>query len=81
MIENKKRMGIFSGNFTESLVVKNLLESYMISVYYDNSLMAVFNPWGVTVGGMNKAKLRVQEDDYERAKKIVDNYHSNKLSS
>lgn len=76
MIENKKRLGVFNGIYTETLIMKSLLESYNISVFQDNSLMGVFNPWGISVGGLNKSKLNVHEDDYEKAKSIIDEYNS-----
>lgn len=80
MIENKKRIGVFGGNYTESLIIKSLLESHNILVYQDNSLMGTFNPWGIPVGGLNKVKLNVIEDDYEKAKKIIDNYNAGKYN-
>lgn len=79
MIENKKRIGVFGGNYTESLIIKSLLESHKILVYQDNSLMGVFNPWGISVGGINKAKLNVNEEDYEKAKIIIEDYNNNEL--
>lgn len=80
MIENKKRIGVFDGNNTESLIIKSLLESHDIVVYQDNSLMGVFNPWGISVGGINKVKLNVLEEDYIEAKKILKAYNSNELN-
>lgn len=76
MIEQKSIVGIYSGGKDESLILKNLVESFSIIVFEDASLVSVFNPWGVLVGDFNAVKLRVKEVDYIRAKKIVDDYEA-----
>lgn len=76
MIEQKKRIGIYSGGKHESLILKTLLESFSIQVFEDASLMAVFNPWGVMVGDFNAKNLKVNEEDYLKAKKIIEDYNS-----
>ncbi|AOW08556.1 hypothetical protein [Flavobacterium gilvum] len=76
MIEQKKRIGVYSGGKDESLILKNLLESFSIQVFEDASLMSVFNPWGVLIGDVNAVKLKVKEDDCEKAKKIIDDYYA-----
>lgn len=80
MIEQKKSVGIYSGGKHESLILKNLLESFSIQVFEDASLMSVFNPWGVLVGDLNAMKLKVKEEDYLRAKTIIDDYNTGKYN-
>lgn len=69
MIEQKKRVSIYSGGKHESLILKILLESFSIQVFEDTSMMSVFNPWGVSVGDFNATKLNVKEENYLKAKK------------
>jgi hypothetical protein len=80
MIEQKKRVGIYSGKKEESLILKNLLESFSIQVFEDASLMSTFNPWGVLIGDVNAVKLKVKEVDCEKAKKIIDDYNAGRYS-
>jgi hypothetical protein len=58
------------------LILKNLLESFSIQVFEDASLMSVFNPWGVLIGDVNAVKLKVKEEDYLKAKTIIDDYNT-----
>lgn len=69
MIEQKSIVGIYCGEKHESLILKNLLESFYIQVFENTSLLPVFNPWGVSVGDFNATKLKVKEEDYLKAKK------------
>jgi hypothetical protein len=79
MIEQQKRKAIHNGSKDEAVILKILLESFSIQVFEDASLMSVFNPWGVMIGNVNAVKLKVKEDDYEKAKKIIDSYNTDKL--
>jgi hypothetical protein len=36
--------------------------------------MSTIEPWAVTSGGLHPVKLQVSEDDFENAKRIVDDY-------
>lgn len=76
MIEQETRKAVHSGSKDEAVILKTLLESFSIQVYEDSSLMSVFNPWGIMIGDLNSVKLKVTEDDYEKAKIIIDNYNS-----
>jgi hypothetical protein len=76
MIEQKKSVGIYNGGKHEALIIKNLLESFFIQVFEDASLLSVFNPWGILVGDFNAIKLKVKEEDYLKAKKIIDDYNT-----
>jgi hypothetical protein len=76
VIQQERRISIHQGSKEEATVLKMLLESFSIQVFEDASLMSVFNPWGVLVGDINAIKLKVAEEDYEKAKAIIDNYNS-----
>lgn len=73
MIEQKKKIAIHNGSKNEALILKALLESFSIQVFEDSSL-SVFNPWGISIGDLNSVKLRVNEDDYAKAKEIINDY-------
>ena len=72
MIKQQNRISIHQGSKEQAMILKALLESFSIMVFEDSSLMSVFNPWGVLVGDVNSVKLRVKEEDYNEAKKIID---------
>ncbi|MEM8522760.1 hypothetical protein [Flavobacterium sp. PL12] len=80
MIEQKKRKGVYSGGKHESLILKTLLESFSIQVFEDASLSSIFNPWGVLIGDFNAENLKVNEEDYLKAQKIINDYNSGILN-
>jgi len=65
---------LFNGSYFEAMNVRNLLESAGITVFVQNEYMATIEPWVVTSGGLNSVKLQVNEDDFEKAKQIVNDY-------
>jgi hypothetical protein len=65
---------IFDGSYFEAMIVRNLLEGAGITVFVQNEYMSTIEPWVVTSGGLNPVKLQVNEDDFEKAKQIVDDY-------
>ncbi|MCD9573781.1 hypothetical protein [Flavobacterium soyae] len=76
MIEQQNRMSIHQGSREQAIILKALLESFSIMVFEDSSLMSVFNPWGVLIGDVNSVKLKVKEEDYTKAKKIIDDFNA-----
>lgn len=76
MIEQQNRMSIHQGSREQAIILKALLESFSIMVFEDSSLMFVFNPWGVLIGDVNSVKLKVKEEDYTKAKKIIDDFNA-----
>ncbi|SNR24429.1 hypothetical protein [Flavobacterium sp. ov086] len=76
MIEQQKRKAVHNGSKDEAVILKTLLESYSIQVFEDASLMSVFNPWGVLIGDVNSVKLKVRDNDYEKAKRIIDGFNA-----
>jgi hypothetical protein len=67
-------INIFSGDLIEVTNVKNLLENAGITVFLLNEHMSNIEPWLVTSGGFNSATLKINDDEFEKAKQIIDEY-------
>lgn len=80
MIEQQSRISVHKGSREQAIILKVLLESFSIMVFEDSSLMSVFNPWGVLIGDVNSVKLKVKEEDYTKAKKIIDDFNAGAYS-
>lgn len=65
---------LFRGTYFEAMNMKGLLESNNIEVFTINENMSNIQPWVVTVGGFNSVILKVNDEDLERAKEIVEDY-------
>ena len=65
---------LFRESYFEVMNMKNLLETYTIDVFVLNENMSIIEPWVVTAGGFNPVTLRVNEEDFEKAKAIVEEY-------
>ena len=70
----KMMVDLFRGSYFEVMNMKNLLETYTIDVFVLNENMSIIEPWVVTAGGFNPVTLRVNEEDFEKAKAIVEEY-------
>lgn len=70
-------VAIFKESYLEAMYVKNLLENYNIEVLTTNDV-STSEPWVVPAGGFRSVILKVKEDDYEIAKKVVEDYNSGK---
>ena len=70
----KMMVDLFRGSYFEVMNMKNLLESCNIDVFVLNENMSIIEPWVVTAGGFNPVTLRVKEEDFEKAKAIVEEY-------
>ena len=70
---------IFSGEFVEAMNIRNLLETENIEVFTVNEYMSNIEPWVVRPGGFKPVLLKVNDEDYEKAKKVVEDYGSGKL--
>ena len=66
----------FSGSSIESMGIMNLLESNGIPVYEDNALMATIEPFAVSPGGFGSSVIKVAEEDYEKALKVLEDYNN-----
>lgn len=72
-------VNIFSGDLIESMNIQNLLENENIEVFIANQFMSSIEPWALTPGGFKAITLKVNDIDFEKAKKIVEDYVSGKL--
>ena len=70
---------IFSGEIIEAMNIRNLLENENIEVFTLNENMSSIEPWVVSPGGFKPLILHVNDDDFEKAKKVVEDYGSGKL--
>jgi hypothetical protein len=73
-------INIFSGDFNETMNVRNLLENINIEVFTENGNMSSIQPWIVSPGGFNPVILKVNNEDFEKAQKVIEDYKSGKLN-
>jgi len=59
--------------------MRNLLENTNIEVFTENEIMSNIEPWAVTSGGFNPVILKVNDEDFESAKKIIEDYENGNL--
>ena len=71
---------VFSGSPFEGMAVKNILENNEIEVFEINSTMASIEPWAVTAGGFNPFILKVSDENFEKATKIIEAYNNGEYS-
>ena len=71
---------IFSGTFSETMNIRNLLENINIQVFTENENMANIEPWAISSGGFNPVILKINDKDFEKAKKIIEDYESGNLN-
>lgn len=70
---------IFRGNEIEVMNVKNLLDNFGIESFIQNQYMSVLEPWVITAGGYNAASLQINNNDYDKAKKVLDDFNNGNL--
>ena len=71
---------IFSGTFSETMNVRNLLENSNIEIFTENENMGTIQPWTITSGGFNSVILKVNIEDFEKAKRIIEDYENGNLN-
>ena len=70
---------IFNGNYSEAMIIKNILENDNIEVFIINESMSIIEPVAISSGGYNAVSLQVNEEDLEKAATILDDYKSGRL--
>jgi len=70
---------LFRGTYFEAMNMRNLLENTNIEVFTENEIMSNIEPWAVTSGGFNPVILKVNDDDFEIAKKVIEDYENGNL--
>jgi Putative prokaryotic signal transducing protein len=71
---------VYSGSYSESMNVKNLLQNININVFVQNEVMANIEPWTVSSGGTNPIVLQVSKQDFEKAKSLIEDFENGKLA-
>ena len=75
-----KITNIFSGTYSETMNIRNLLENINIEVFTQNENMGTIQPWTITSGGFNPVILKVKNEDFEKAKKLIEDYEKGNLN-
>ena len=70
---------IFSGAFLEVMGIRNLLESMNIEVFTINEQMSCIEPWIVSPGGVKPMTLKVKDEDFDKARKLIEDYNRGML--
>ena len=73
-------VAIFNGEYIGTIGIKNLLNSFKIESYIANEYMSSIKPSLVSPGGFNTVSLQVGEEDFEDAKRIVEDYNKDTIS-
>lgn len=68
---------VFCGSSWEVGLVKSMLEDVGIEAYVQDSIMGVLNPWYTAPGGAGSIRLQVAQDNYDRARAVVEQYEMN----
>ena len=72
-------INLFRGDYLEAMNVRNLLETHNIEVFVENEIMSSLKPWVVASGGFNPVMLKVNDKDFENAKKIIQDFEAGNL--
>ena len=73
-------INLFRGTYFEAMNMRNLLETNNIEVFTENENMSNIKPWVVASGGFNPVILNVNDEDFEKAKKIIEAFENNNLN-
>jgi hypothetical protein len=75
--EDIKPVEVFAGDIWETGLVKSLLEDAEIETFLQDEFRGTLAPWQVAPGGAGAIKVIVSDNDYERAKQVVEEYYRN----
>ncbi len=70
-------MEVFAGTPWQVGMVKSLLENAEIETFVKDEILGMLNPWWTSPGGAGPIAVFVSNDDYVKAKQIVDEYEKN----
>ncbi|MBN1387422.1 MAG: DUF2007 domain-containing protein [Bacteroidales bacterium] len=68
---------VFAGTIMQASMVKSLLENMEIEAFLRDEFIGALNPWHAAPGGVGAVKVFVSYLDYEKAKKVVEQYENN----
>ena len=72
-------INIFRGTFNETMNIRNLLENIYIQVFTENENMTNIEPGVISSGGFNPVILKVKDEDFKKAKKLIEDYENGNL--
>lgn len=71
---------LFNGDYSATIVIKNVLSSFNIKSYITNEYMSGIKPSLISPGGFNTVSLQVHEEDLEEAKKVLGDYNKRRFA-
>jgi Putative prokaryotic signal transducing protein len=66
---------IYAGDMIGAGMVKSLLENAEIKAYLKDEIIGTLTSWIAAPGGAGAIKVLISSADYDRAKRIVDQYY------
>jgi len=69
---------VFAGNSIEAEIVRSLLEDSDIKTFLKDDNMGTIAPWHVSAGGAGAVKVIINNNDYDKAKLIIEKYQESK---
>lgn len=69
---------VFSGNYVDSEIIKEILDDNGIVNNLKNELMGTIAPWQVSPGGVNPVEIEVFVKDKEKALELINAFHKSK---
>jgi hypothetical protein len=70
---------LFRGTYFEAMNMRNLLENKDIQVFTENENMANLEPWAVSSGGHNVVILKVNDEDFDVSRKLIEDFENGNL--
>lgn len=74
--EDDKLVEIFSGELWKATMIRNMLVENGIEAEIQNELQSVIQPWVLSPGGVDPAKVVILQSDYDVAVRLVEEYNS-----
>ncbi len=71
-----KPVEVFAGSAVEANMVKSLLENSHIGAFLKDEYIGTLSPWHAAPGGAGAVKVFVSNQDYEKAKIVIADFHS-----
>lgn len=70
---------LYRGEYFEVQNIKNILENENIEVILENELMSTIEPVAITSGGFDTLTIKVQNNDFDKALELINDYKSGML--
>jgi len=68
---------VFAGTAWQAELLKSLLENDEVESYLNDQIMGTLNPWYTAPGGAGSVSVFVSNQDFAKAKLIVDEFEKN----